>query len=162
MYTMTDTEAAGIAGGLLGLFAGLAIALVFFGIIWYVLMIIAWWKIFTKAGEAGWKSLIPIYNLWVAYKITGVAPWLIFVPFISGLISGLATDPDGHMAPIMGFICILLDIISVVIYIYYSFRLAKVFGKGTVFAILTIFFPNIMGLILGFGKAKYSKKALKN
>ena len=29
---------------------------------WYVLQAIAYWKIFEKAGEPGWKALIPIYN----------------------------------------------------------------------------------------------------
>lgn len=28
-----------------------------------ILLIVAQWKIFTKAGEKGWKSIIPIYNM---------------------------------------------------------------------------------------------------
>ena len=28
-----------------------------------IISIIAMFKIFTKAGEAGWKSIIPIYNI---------------------------------------------------------------------------------------------------
>ena len=28
----------------------------------YVVQIIAMWKLFNKAGEKGWKSIIPIYN----------------------------------------------------------------------------------------------------
>ena len=27
-----------------------------------ILMIVAVWKIFSKAGQAGWKSLIPFYS----------------------------------------------------------------------------------------------------
>jgi hypothetical protein len=34
-----------------------------------VLLIVAYWKMFTKAGVAGWKSLIPIYNVYIAFKI---------------------------------------------------------------------------------------------
>ena len=30
---------------------------------WWLLQIIANWRIFTKAGEDGWKSIIPIYGL---------------------------------------------------------------------------------------------------
>ena len=33
-----------------------------FAFIFYILQVIAYWKIFTKAGEEGWKSIIPIYN----------------------------------------------------------------------------------------------------
>ena len=35
----------------------------------YVLLVIADWKIFSKAGEEGWKSLIPIYNMYILFKI---------------------------------------------------------------------------------------------
>ena len=35
---------------------------IFLVIAWYIILVIANWKIFTKAGEAGWKSIIPIYN----------------------------------------------------------------------------------------------------
>ena len=34
-----------------------------------VLTIVALWKMFTKAGEAGWKCLIPIYNVYIMYQI---------------------------------------------------------------------------------------------
>lgn len=27
-----------------------------------IAQIVAMWKVYSKAGEAGWKSLIPIYN----------------------------------------------------------------------------------------------------
>ena len=39
-----------------------------FAFVWWILQIIANWNIFTKAGEAGWKSLIPIYGDYVSYK----------------------------------------------------------------------------------------------
>ena len=32
----------------------------------YVLLIIAMWKIFTKAGKPGWASIIPVVNFVVA------------------------------------------------------------------------------------------------
>ena len=38
-------------------------------IVWYVLQVIANWRIFTKAGEKGWKSIIPVYNTYITYKI---------------------------------------------------------------------------------------------
>lgn len=40
---------------------GLIIALVIAGIIVSVLFFVAEWRIFTKAGEKGWKALIPFY-----------------------------------------------------------------------------------------------------
>lgn len=34
-----------------------------------ILLIVALWKVFEKAGEKGWKSLIPLYNLYIYCKI---------------------------------------------------------------------------------------------
>jgi hypothetical protein len=50
------------------------------------------WKIFEKAGEAGWKSIIPIYNVYIMYKIVGMKNWFwysILIPFCLGFIAGL-------------------------------------------------------------------------
>ena len=53
-----------------------------------VLTIVARWKIFTKAGEAGWKSIIPIlgdYTQWkIAWRKTGLF-WVMFILIIAGL-----------------------------------------------------------------------------
>ena len=34
---------------------------------WWLLQIIANWRIFIKAGEDGWKSIIPIYGDYISY-----------------------------------------------------------------------------------------------
>jgi hypothetical protein len=36
-----------------------------------VLLIVAWWKLFEKAGEHGWAAIIPYYNSYVLFKISG-------------------------------------------------------------------------------------------
>lgn len=98
-----------------------------------ILYIIAMWKIFNKAGEKGWKSLIPIYNIAVFYKIAGLSPWLLLlyiIPFVNAIA-------------------------AVIIAIVHPIKLAKAFGKSTGFGILTIFFSTICYLILGLGNAEY-------
>ena len=50
----------------------------------YVISVIAYWKIFTKAGEAGWKAIIPILNTYVMFKIAYGNGWrflLLLIPF---------------------------------------------------------------------------------
>lgn len=49
-------------------------AYLIFVLILAILQIVAWWRIFSKAGEAGWKSIIPIYNVIVLFKICGLSP----------------------------------------------------------------------------------------
>ena len=54
-------ESTGYEGVIAAVMAILGIVIVV-GLIVSIIMIIARWKIFTKAGEEGWKAIIPIYN----------------------------------------------------------------------------------------------------
>jgi len=81
-----------------------------FTIIWLavvVLMIASMWKIFTKAGQPGWASLIPIYNIYVWCKIVGRPGWwviLFFIPFVNFVIAIiLAIDLDNSFGKGVGF-----------------------------------------------------------
>ena len=51
---------------LAGVFATLGIVIV----VWLVLAIIASWRIFTKAGEPGWKCIVPFYNSYTMLGFT--------------------------------------------------------------------------------------------
>src|SRR6478735_9818640 len=65
---------------------------IIFGLLIALLIIVAMWKVFTKAGQPGWASLIPIYNLYILLKIVGRPTWwlvLFIIPvvnFFAGLI----------------------------------------------------------------------------
>ena len=108
---------------------GFGIAYLILILVLYVLLIIANWKIFTKAGKPGWASLIPFYNLYVLFEISGMNGWL--------------------------FLLLCLPIVNIVMLILLYINLAKAFGKGTGFTIGLIFLTNIFTLILGFGSAQY-------
>lgn len=138
---MTETEAAYAMLG--GMFATYAVVM----IVIYVLLIIAEWKIFTKAGEAGWKSLIPIYNVYVLFKISKMhVGW-----FIGLLVASILTSIQVTWLAIIGAIAF------IVIGIYSIIKLAQAFGKGAGFIIGLIFLPTIFTLILGFGSAEYQE-----
>ena len=54
-----------------------------------VILIIAMWKIYTKAGEPGWAAIVPIYNIFVLLKVVGRPGWwllLLFVPFVNFVV----------------------------------------------------------------------------
>lgn len=123
------TTATAKLGAMLGTYSVIIIA-------FYVLLVIAQWKMFTKAGEAGWKSLIPFYNIVVLYKIIGLSPWLLLI-YLASII------------PIVGYIAVLvLSIISMV-------KLGQAFGKGAGFIVGLVFLTPIFQMILGFGSAEY-------
>lgn len=130
--SLTTAQEAGIAatlGAMMGVYIIIALVI-------SVLQIIAMWKIYTKAGEKGWKSIIPIYNLVILYKICGLSPWLLLVYFAS-------------IIPIIGPIAIL------VLTIYMLYCLAKSFGKSGGFTVGLLFLSTIFYMILGFGSAQY-------
>lgn len=122
---------------------------------WCLLQIIANWRIFTKAGEAGWKSIIPIYGDYISYKIAW-QPAYFWLTFILGIVSSYlqGTLETGESLTVY-MLVILIKIILVVISIMYSIKLARAFGRGTGFAIGLIFLQPIFMLILGFGDDRY-------
>ena len=119
-FLQQDEEIFGLIGGLCGGLIGLA-----FGIF----MIIAMWKIFTKAGKPGWASIIPIYNIWVMLEVVGRPGWWLLLLLIPG--------------------------VNFVIGIILMVDLAKSFGKGGGFAVGLLLLPYVFFPILGFGKAQY-------
>ena len=170
--SLTPKEAA-FAGGLLG-------TVIISITVFYIFVVIALWKIFTKAGIKGWKSLIPIYNLYCAFKMIGLSPWWILwdllasTAFSVALVLALgdrAADYFNSMSSELpqdvitnGWVIvtmILACIISLYVQIRFAGRLAKAFGKSTGFAVGLFFLQPIFLLILGFGAAKYDKKVLK-
>ena len=154
--TLTTNEAIA-AGGILG---GMAATIAVIGLVFWILLIIANWKIFKKAGEAGWKSIIPIYNIYIFCKIIKINFWIfmLLIPVILGVFSAIFANNE-TMTMIVG---IATGIYTLVLDIWISIRLAKAFKKGIGFTIGLIIFPNIFQLILGFGSAKYDKKALED
>lgn len=77
--TMTTQATQAISLGLLMAYGVFCLAL-------SVFMIVCMWRIFSKAGEAGWKSIIPIYNTYILVKIAtgnGLLFLLLIVPFVN-------------------------------------------------------------------------------
>ena len=144
MYTYDYGTTSSVDTGSLALFgAGMLIySLVCIAIA--VVAIIGMWKVFTKAGKEGWKSLIPIYNLYTLCEIVGVSPWWILIVFVGGLVC---------IIPIIGWLAYMVATV------YFGILLAKstanAFGKDTGFAVGLYFLAPIFFCILGFGKAKY-------
>lgn len=102
-------------------------------VIWYVIVAIALWRVFTKAGYAGILAIIPIVNLFILVKIAGYSAWM-------GLLY-------------------LIPIVNIVFAIFVALRTGERFGKGGAFSIFLLWLFSVIGyLILGFGSAKYTPR----
>lgn len=169
--TLTTNEAAAagaVFGGMLGMIGALSVA-------FFILMIVAMWKIFTKAGEKGWKAIIPIYNIYIFFKIADAKGWFwgiliseIVVAIYSTIASGngaITTNAYGNVTsisdPFYAIVVFAAAVFQIVAYIIQSAKLSKAFKRGFGTTLGLIFLPNIFQLILAFGSAKYDKKTLK-
>ena len=125
--------------------------------VYYILIVIAGFKIFTKAGEKGWKSLIPIYRWYIFYKIAKVNFWVWwFIPVIlGGIVSSNNTDKPANWLVILS---VVVAVYTVVAWAKFARGLAKSFGRGAGFAVGIFFLREIFLLILGFGSSKYVEK----
>ena len=101
-----------------------------FFLVIFIVVLVAMWKIFTKAGKPGWASIVPIYSLVIYLQIVKKPLWWVVLFFI----------------PVVNF----------VIFILVSIALAKEFGKGTGFGIGLLFLPFIFFPMLAFGSAQYA------
>lgn len=129
-YSATDYAAASTAlAGVLMVYMVIILAIA-------IVQIIAMWKVFSKAGEKGWKAIIPIYNIVILFKISGLSPWLVLV-YLAAII------------PFIGWIALIA--LNAVL----AYKLAKSFGKDSGWAVGLYFLAPIFYMILGFGKSEY-------
>lgn len=123
-------------------------------ILLYLIPVIASWKIYQKAGIAGWKSLVPVYNLYLIYKIAGMSGWWVVFYYVAVILSNCWENTESM--PGWATTCVAISgLIAIIGQIIKAFKLPKVFGKGIVYSILSIFFPRLVELVLGFGSSKY-------
>lgn len=94
-----------------------------------ILVLVAQWKLYKKAGEHGWAALIPLYSQYVLVKITWGNGWLFLL----------------YLIPIGNFIFAIAT----------NIKLARTFGKSGGYAAGLIFLAFIFLPMLAFGSAQY-------
>ena len=105
------------------------------GVVWIiylafvVLSIAGLWCVFAKAGEDGWKAIIPIWNTIVLLRIVGRPVWWI--------------------------VLFLIPLVNIIIWIIVANDLSKSFGRGAGTTVGLVLLSPIFTMILGFGSAVY-------
>lgn len=117
----------------------------------YILYIVGAWKTFVKAGESGWKSIIPFYNTYITYKISWKA-YMYWIYLAVGIINIITMRMDSSFA---GVIASIASIASFVLIVMRNYKLSKSFGHGVGFTIGLTFLINIFMPILGLGSSQY-------
>lgn len=98
---------------------------------WIVVLIstVSMWKLYLKANQPGWASIVPIYNTIIFLKIAN--------------------------KPIWWFILLLVPIVNIVIAFMVTYDFVKAYGKGLGYFLGFMFLPFIFAPLLAFGDSKY-------
>lgn len=151
----TDEERAAAAVGFFAVFAGLLLIIGVVYFVWWIIKTIALWKAFEKAWEPGWKAIVPVYNLYIQFKLANFKNWFWCVFVLSIIISclNLIKNPDysSYIVLIAGVLGVVVSVISIIA----AFKFARKYGWWVFASILFVVFYPLCILILGFGKSKY-------
>ena len=109
--------------------AGLSLTLALLILAACLLVLVANWIIFEKAGQAGWKCLVPIYNMYILMVVAGKPWWWFLLLFV----------------PLVGAVIYLLAMLS----------LAKRFGRSELFGVGVFLLPMIFLPVLAFSDSPY-------
>lgn len=98
-------------------------------VIMMVFAIVGTWQIYTKAGEKGWKSLIPIYNNWIFLRLGGQSSWWAILTIFP-----------------------ILNLITSVMLAIAAYNIGLKFHKSGSFVIVYLLFSPIWAIMLGYGE----------
>lgn len=113
------------AGGAIGKLILLNVVFALLGL----LVLVAKCKVYMKAGRGWWEAIIPIYNLFILFKIIKI---------------GAAN-----------FLWLFVPIANIIMAIKWLHKLSKKFGYGGGFTTGLFFLPFIFFPILAWGDSKY-------
>lgn len=102
----------------------LVIGIVYLAVV--VLFLASMWKLFTKAGKAGWAAIVPIYNSLMQLEIIGRPWWWLLL--------------------------MLVPILNIWIAIVICLDFAKAYGKSTGYGVFLILLPFVAFPMLAFSK----------
>ena len=103
------------------------LGVIFLFALFLLFTVVGYWAIFEKAGQRGWKALIPFYNLYILSQISGKDGALFVLWFIPGM--------------------------NLIYYLFVCLGIAQSFEKSKGFAVGLWLLSGIFTLILGFGDA---------
>lgn len=160
-----STAEATYLGGIYGSMATVLLLVVFVA---WILLMVAHWRMFTKAGEKGWKSLIPLYSDYTLYKLVWNTKsfWIFLASSILTIITtffcgSYAVTSAGEVVylgesnMIVGVISFVASMVMLFYIVMSTVNTAFAYGKGFGFALGLVVLPNIFTLILAFGSAEY-------
>jgi hypothetical protein len=94
-----------------------------------IIMVVSFWRLFSKAGKPGILAIIPVVNTIVYASIGGVPCLLLLLLFV--------------------------PVLNVITMFYVHYKVAQAFGEGGLFAVGLLLLPFIFVPLLAFGDYEY-------
>ena len=143
----------------MGLFIGMLAVILIIGLVIAIIKLIARWRLFKKAGEKGWKSIIPIWNTYVIFRIADRSFWRWCIPMLIGWALLIGAFAGMKEAVGISLVCLLVSIgfsiWAIVEGILMTHGVSKNFGHGAGYTLGLLFLPVIFLPILAFGSSQY-------
>lgn len=117
--TTTDSASLAAAWAAIAVYVGLL-----------VLLLVGYWKVFTKIGLPGWMGIVPFVNIYMVYKARG------------------------QREPVVWLILSLIPCINIVALWFLASDTAEMFDKRTGWKLFLFFIPGLSHIVLGFGSAQ--------
>jgi hypothetical protein len=136
----------------------IVIAVVAIGFMLWLLITVCRWIIFQKAGQAGWKSLIPIYDTFVTLRIIQRPQWWGYLVVGSSIVQIMLTATRDGSSDELSTVQLVSSIASLIAFLFtvrITHGLSRSFGRGVGFTLGLLFLPYIFYPMLAFGSSIY-------
>lgn len=123
------------------------------GLVWIFLQIAAYCKIFEKAGESGWKALVPFYSTYIQYKFSWSTQY--FPLFVVTSVFVTLFQCIESQSLLAALLSLAASLSFLALHVVSTHKLSKAFGHGIGFTLGLIFFEPVFAMILAFGSSQY-------
>lgn len=140
---------------------GVIMFLISLAIIAYIIVSYLLSRIFAKAGVAGWRAWVPIYNTWITLELGGQRGWVALL-FLSPLIIDILPATPGAEVAVLGlaFLAFLASITATIFLYIAMYKIGLHFGKDDYFILWAIFLPIVWYAWLAFDQSTWKDSAV--
>ncbi|MGN1018966.1 MAG: DUF5684 domain-containing protein [Aristaeellaceae bacterium] len=160
-YQMRQLES--MLGGVAGNIVAYLVATLLSGV---VLSYAMRWFIFKRAGEKGWKGLIPLYSDYIYYKIGWdgrIYLALLIGQIAATVLGGICGLINAVFGMVVSLICNVVVLSArAVAKMILQFKVARAFGRSDFFAVGLYFLNSVFSAVLAFGDSTYKGPQLND
>ena len=117
----------------------------------FLLLRVAKWRIFVKAGFPGWKSLVPFYEGYLTFRIA-LRGWMYPICVIATCGAMALMAVPGRKTGMLELCSVIIDFTAVGLRIAALTFLAEKFGRGTIFMTGIVVFTQFFLMWLAFDR----------